>query len=123
MRGHQNASHSIIKITITLNFVKTHCFFWIEIIQTFLNHEGHENAFHSIIKTIITLNFVKKCFLYSEGCFPKGKILAWDHTCRNTLANSYKKHTAVEVGYAAMDGKKDKYDNYKESMKIIMLSL
>ena len=33
---------------------------------------------------------------------------------QNTLANSYKKFTAVEVGYAAMDGEKEKYDNYKE---------
>ena len=33
---------------------------------------------------------------------------------QNTLANSYKKFTAVEVGHAAMDGEKEKYDNYKE---------
>ena len=30
------------------------------------------------------------------------------------MADSYKKHTAVEVGYAAMDGEKDTYDNYKD---------
>ena len=46
--------------------------------------------------------------------YTEGKILAWDYTCRNTLADSYKKHTAVEVGYAAKDGEKDKYDNYKD---------
>ena len=39
-------------------------------------------------------------------------ITSWDYTCRNTLADSYKKHTAVEVGYAAKEGEKDKYDNY-----------
>ena len=47
--------------------------------------------------------------------YTEGKILAWDYTCRNTLANSYKKFAAVEVGYAAMDGEKDKYDNYKDN--------
>ena len=44
--------------------------------------------------------------------YTEGKILAWDYTCRNTLADTYKKHTAVEVGYAAKEGEKDKYDNY-----------
>ena len=28
------------------------------------------------------------------------------------MAESYKKHTADEVGYAAKQGEKDKYDNY-----------
>ena len=46
--------------------------------------------------------------------YTEGKILAWDYTCRNTLADSYKVHTAMEVGYAAMQGEKDKYDNYKD---------
>jgi hypothetical protein len=30
------------------------------------------------------------------------------------LAEAYKKHTAVEVGYAAKGGEKDKYDNYMD---------
>ena len=30
------------------------------------------------------------------------------------MADSYKERTAVEVGYAAMQGEKDKYDNYKD---------
>ena len=33
---------------------------------------------------------------------------------RNTLADSYKEHTAVEVGYAAKQGEKDKYVNYED---------
>ena len=46
--------------------------------------------------------------------YADGKILAWDYTCRNTLADSYKEHTAVEVGYAAKQGEKDKYVNYED---------
>ena len=46
--------------------------------------------------------------------YAEGKILAWDYTCRNTLADSYKEHTAVEVGYAAKQGEKDKYVNYED---------
>ena len=41
--------------------------------------------------------------------------MAWDYTCRNTLADSYKEHTAVEVGYAAKQGEKDKYVNYEDA--------
>ena len=46
--------------------------------------------------------------------YSEGKILAWDYTCRNTLADAYKEHTAVQVGYAAKVGEKDKFRNYEE---------
>ena len=46
--------------------------------------------------------------------YAEGKILAWDYTCRNTLADTYKEHTAEEVGYAAKEGEKEKFKNYEE---------
>ena len=46
--------------------------------------------------------------------YSEGKILAWDYTCRNTLADAYKEKTAVQVGYAAKVGEKDKFRNYEE---------
>ena len=70
--------------------------------------------YHCILEPVGLCRDKKRPDGFSLYPYTEGKILAWDYTCRNTLANSYKKHTAVEVGYAAMDGEKDKYDNYKD---------
>ena len=51
---------------------------------------------------------------FSLHPYAEGKILAWDYTCRNTLADSYKKFTAEEAGDAAIEGKKDRFNNYVE---------
>ena len=34
-----------------------------------------------------------------------GKFLAWDYTCRYTMADNYKVHAAVEADYAAIQEK------------------
>ena len=34
--------------------------------------------------------------------YADGKFLAWDYTCRYTMADNYKVHAAVEADYAAI---------------------
>ena len=68
--------------------------------------------YHCILEPTGLLRDKRRPDGFSLYPYTEGKILAWDYTCRNTLADTYKKHTAVEVGYAAKEGEKDKYDNY-----------
>ena len=44
----------------------------------------------------------------------QGKPLAWDFTCRDSLATSYTAATSVDAGKAAKKAEKEKLDHYKE---------
>ena len=46
----------------------------------------------------------------------KGRSLLWDYTCADTFAKSYVNRTANELGWAAKQAEKDKFDHYTDLM-------
>ena len=56
------------------------------------------------IKVCVVTRKDQTVSVYTHYTYAEGKILAWDYTSRNTLADSYKKFTAEEASFAAMEG-------------------